>query len=309
MNVFNPIYDEIEEKQIKVKRTYNRTYKESALPLSVPTDVTLQKIRSYKRNNNQELRKEIITDNMRLVSFVAYRYAISTGIDQHELESYGHEGLILALENFDVSYGCLFSTYAFSYIRGYIKSGIQELLQGKRDDFYYAYVNAKNAVENECGVTLSEAPELVEDVIDLLVATGKIKENEDAKEYARMKITSLAIGDASLNDEEVVEELITDGQLVDTHDYAEEVLNTTSRQAIEEVLETLTDREAEILRLRFGFYDGILKTLEEVGKEFGLRGNSIRLIEAKALRKLRHPSRKKFIKDYYNDFETEKYGR
>jgi len=288
---------------------YVTTYKESALPLSVPSNITLQKIGLYKQNNDKKLREEIITENMRLVPYVTYRYAMSTGINQHELESYGYEGLILALENFDVSYGCAFSTYAVAYIRGHVLSGIQELLQGKRDNFYYDYVNAKSAVEKECGVSLGEAPELVEDVIDLLVATGKIRGHEGAKEYARMRITSLAIGNASLNDEEVVEELITSGHLVDTHDYSEEVLNTMSRETIEKMLDTLTVREADILRQRFGFYDGVPKTLEEIGKGYGLSRDRIRQIEAKALRKLRHPSRSKSLKDFYNDSETEKYGR
>lgn len=286
---------------------YVTTYKESALPLSVPSNVTLQKIRLYKQNGDQKLREEIITDNMRLVPYVAYRYAISTSINQHELESYGYEGLILALENFDINNGSTFSVYAVAYIRGHVLKGIQEIMQGKKDNFYYDYVNAKSAVEKEYGLTLSEAPELVEDVVDLLVATGKIKGNDGAKEYARMRIISMAIGNASLDDEELVEELIGSGQLVDTHDYTEEILNTMSRQAIEHALDTLTVREGEILRLRFGFYDGIPKTLEEVAKVLNLPEQRIRQIEAKALRKLRHPSRSENLRGI--DFETQKYGR
>lgn len=286
---------------------YVTTYKESALPLSVPSNVTLQKIRLYKQNGDQKLREEIITDNMRLVPYVAYRYAISTSINQHELESYGYEGLILALENFDINNGSTFSVYAVAYIRGHVLKGIQEIMQGKKDNFYYDYVNAKSAVEKEYGLTLSEAPELVEDVVDLLVATGKIKGNDGAKEYARMRIISMAIGNASLDDEELVEELIGAGQLVDTHDYTEEILNTMSRQAIEHALDTLTVREGEILRLRFGFYDGIPKTLEEVAKVLNLPEQRIRQIEAKALRKLRHPSRSENLRGI--DFETQKYGR
>lgn len=288
---------------------YVTTYKKSALPLSVPADVTLQKIRLYKQNNDRKLREEIINDNMRLVPYVACRYATATKINQHELESYGYEGLILALKNFDVSHGYVFSTYAVASIRGYILRGITELLNGKRDNFYYDYVNAKTAVEKANGVTLAEAPELVADVIDLLVATGKIKGYEDAKEYARMRITSMAIGNASLNDEETVEELLTSGHLVETHDYAEEVLNTMSRETLEKALDTLTDREAEILRLRCGFYDGIPKTQEEVGKVFNVGKSRIGFIEREALRKLRHPSRSNALEAFYNDSETEKYGR
>lgn len=286
---------------------YVTTYKESALPLSVPANVTLQKIRLYKQNNDKKLREEIITDNMRLVSYVTYRYAMSTGINQHELESYGYEGLILSLEKFDVNYGCTFSTYAVAYIRGYILGGIQEILNGKRDNLYYDYINAKIAVEKECGITLAEAPELVEDVIDLLVATGKIKGHKGEKEYARMIITSLAIGNASLNDEEVVEELLTSSQLVDTRDYVEEVLNTVSGATLEQMLDTLTVREAEVLRLRFGFYDGIPKKYDEVGKNFNLTRERIRQIESKAIRKLRYQIRARVRAELGLDPEIEKY--
>lgn len=287
---------------------YVNTYKESALPLSISSDETLEKINLYKKNGDKNLRDEIITDNMRLVPYVAYKYAMSTNINKHELESYGYEGLILALENFDISYGYKFSTYAVAYIRGYILRGIQEIMQGKRDNFYNDYINAKSAVENEYGVTLSEEPDLVEDVVDLLVATGKIKGNAGAKEYAKMRITSIAIGNASLDDAEVVEELLDNDQLIDTHDYAEEVLNTMSRQELEQVIDTLTVKEAEIIRLRFGFYDGKPKTLEEISKIYGETIERIRQREAKALRKLRHPHRSKKL-DRTIDFETEKYGR
>lgn len=143
----------------------------------------------------------------------------------------------------------------------------------------------------------------------MLVATGKIKGHDVAKEYARMRITSMAIGNASLDDEETVEELITSGHLVDTQDYAEEVLNTMSRQVLKQMLDTLTVREAEILRLRFGFYDGIPKELEEVAKVFNITRERTRQIENKAIRKLRHPTRAKFFKDFLYDSEIQKYGR
>ena len=123
-----------------------------------------------------------------------------------------------------------------------------------------------------------------------------------------MRITSLAIGNASLDDEEMVEELITSGQLVDTHDYAEEVLNTMGTDKLDEVLNTLTPSERAVLRLRFGLDDGKARTLEEVGKEFDVTRERVRQIEAKAIRKLRHPLRSKSLKDYL-DSEVERYGR
>ncbi len=288
---------------------YVSTYKASALPLSVPADITLKKIVLYKQNNDQKLREEIIKDNMRLVPYVAYKYAMSTGLNQHEIESYGNEGLIVALKNFDINYGCAFSTYAIAYIRGYILSGIRELLSGENNNFYYSYLNAKAAVENEYGQTLAEAPELIEDVIDLLVATGMLSDNKESKENARKQIISMAIGDVSLNDEEAIEELLSAGELVDTHDYAEEVLNSMSREILDKMLDTLTPREAKVLRLRFGFYNNNPKTLEEIGKIFGITRETVRQIEKKALKKLRHPSRSRALRAFYDDFETERFGR
>ena len=287
---------------------YVTTYKESALPLSVSSSVTLQKISLYKQNKDLKLMEEIITDNMRLVPYVAHRYAIATSINQHELESYGYEGLILALEKYDISIGCAFSTYAVACIRGHILNGIQEIILGKKDNFYYNYVNAKIAVEKENGITLKEAPELIEDVIDLLIATGKIKDNFDDKENARRKITSLAIGGPSLDDEEMVEELIGSGQLVDNHDYAEGVLQSTSKEKIQEILNTLNEQEAKVIKLRFGFYDGQLYTQKQVAKILGVSPARISDIERKTIRKLRHPFRTKHLIDYYSDPETEKYG-
>ena len=283
-------------------------HKKSTLPLSVPADVTLQKIKLYKQNNDQKLREEIITDNMRLVPYVAHKYAISTGINQCELESYGYEGLILALDSFNVTSGNTFSTYAVAYIKGYVLSGIQELLNGKKDDFYYNYINAKAAVESDSGLTLEEAPEIIEDVINMLVATGKIKNDNKAKEYAKRKIVSLAIGNASLDDEEQVEELLSSGELVDTYDYAAIALNNVNHGILLKYLKgILTPLQIEVIKLRFGFYDGIPKSSEEVAKMFGFSIERARNLEGKALERLHISNSFKCLK--YEDFETEKYGR
>ena len=184
-------------------------------------------------------------------------------------------------------------------------------MQGKKDRFYYDYINAKIAVEKENGLTLSEEPELIEDVIDLLVATGKIKDNYKAREYAKKKITSLAIGNISLNDEELIEELEFNGQLADTRDYEEEVLDKISRQEIKEELSPLTVREEGVLRARFGLDDGVPKSYDEVGKMFSVTPERIRQIEAKALRKLRHPLRSirsKNLKVFANSSNVKDHG-
>lgn len=285
---------------------YVTTYKESALPESVSSEVTLKKITMYKQNNDQKLREEIITDNMRLVPYVAYRYAISTGINQHELESYGYEGLILALEKFELNYGCKFSTYAVAYIRGYILRGITNILLNKTDDFYYDYINARNAVEKENGLTILEDPTLIDDVTELLVATGKISNNEKSIEQARKKIIALSIGNMSFDDDEMFNEELSNDLLIDEIDYVNEIMKSITHEEINKVLKTLPPREEYILRLRFGLDGEEPKTLEEIGKMLNLSRERIRQIEAKGLRKLRHPYYSRKLRQYLDDFDGKK---
>ena len=116
----------------------------------------------------------------------------------------------------------------------------------------------------------------------------------------------MVIGDASLDDDETMEELLNNGQLVDTHDYAEEVMNEMSKSALEEALSTLTVKEQEVLRLRFGLYGDEPKTLEEIGKMLNVTSTRIRDIQIAALRKLRRYNISKKLKDFV-DQETERY--
>ena len=179
---------------------YVTTYKESKLPLNLPPEETLKKISLYKQNISESLRTEIIEDNMRLVPYIAYRYSMVTGIDQHELESYGYEGLILALDKFDLNYNCPFHVYAIAYIRALILRGIQEISVNKRSKFYSDYINAKLAIENENNTTIAEKPELIDDIIDLLVATDKIGSGEKYRQYAKSRIISMEFVNVSLED-------------------------------------------------------------------------------------------------------------
>lgn len=288
---------------------YITTYKSSALPTSVPSNVTLEKIRLYKETGNKKIRDEIIVDNMRLVPYVAYRYAATSKIDENELESYGYEGLIIALEKFDLSYGCTFSTYAVAFIRGHILNGISEIYQGSKNQLYYDYVNAKIAVEKETGLTLVEDPSLIEDVIELLVNTGKIKGTKESIAYARKNITYFAIGNASLDDPEMEEEIMASGALTDATDYEAELMNYLSKESLEKVLNTLPPREEKIIRLSFGIDDGLPKTLNEIADIYGVSKERIRQMIARALRQLRRANRAKYIKEFAEDTETQKFSK
>ncbi len=275
------------------------TYKSSELPKTVPPEVTLQKIAKYQETKDPELKEEIIHDNMRLVPYVAYRYAFPTKINQHELESYGYEGLIIAIDNFNLDEGCNFSSYAIATIRGYILKGIQEIKEGKITKFYYSYVNAKNAVERETGLSVEESPELIDDIVELLVATGNVRDEEDARLVAKSKVIALTIGNTNFDEEE----LEIQDELLDEVDYEEIALDNVFKEQLNErlndVLDTLTKREEEIIRLRFGLYpDGKPHTLEAIGKKYNVTRDRIRQIEKEVLRKLRHPSRGKYLKSF-----------
>lgn len=285
---------------------YVTTYKESKLPLNLPPEETLKKISLYKQNKSESLRAEIIEDNMRLVPYIAYRYTMVTGINQHELESYGYEGLILALDKFDLNYNCPFHVYAIAYIRALILRGIQEISVNKRSKFYSDYINAKLAIENENNTTIAEKPELIDDIIDLLVATDKIGSGEKYRQYAKSRIISMEFDNESLED--TLEELYDSDYFVNPHDYEEEVLNSVSNEEVRKLLKILPPREGEIIRLRYGFYDGISKTVEEISEKYGIPVDIIKSLEAKALRKLRQPKYAKKLIDYLNQ-ETENFGR
>lgn len=282
--------------------------KPDKLPLSAPSNIILQKIKKYKQTGNQKLREEIIEENMRLVRFVLYKYPISTKINREELEGYGYEGLILALENYDINYGYAFSTYAISYIRGYVASGINEVLLGKKDHFYIDILEAKNTVEKKAGLTILDNPNLINDIIDLLVISGKVTDNKLSKAAAKRKAIFLFLGNISLNEEEKMDQLTNQGYLVDSHDYAEEVMNSMFKEQLLKMLDVLSEREREVIKLWSGFYVEP-KSLIQIAKMYGLSVTRIKQIRKQALKKLRNSSELQYLTSYSLDFKEEKYVR
>ena len=282
--------------------------KPDKLPLSAPSNIILQKIKKYKQTGNQKLREEIIEENMRLVRFVLYKYPISTKINREELEGYGYEGLILALENYDINYGYAFSTYAISYIRGYVASGINEVLLGKKDHFYIDILKAKNTVEKKAGLTILDNPNLINDIIDLLVISGKVTDNKLSKAAAKRKAIFLFLGNISLDEEEKMDQLTSQGYLVDRHDYAEELMNSMFKEQLLKMLDVLSEREREIIKLWSGFYVET-KSLIQIAKMYGLSVTRIKQIRKQALKKLRNSSELQYLTSYSLDFNEEKYVR
>ena len=146
---------------------YYRTYKTAVLPKSLDEKDLQEKLNLFYKTRDPILREELILHNMRLVPYFAWRYAAFYGIDIHELESYGYEGLMIAVDRYDPNRFSKFISFAKSYIKGYLSSGVQEIFTNKKNNFSNAYIQIKKIVESENATTLDESPELLEDIIEL----------------------------------------------------------------------------------------------------------------------------------------------
>ena len=268
------------------KFDYVTIYKNSKLSLPISSAEILQKIKLYKETKDKRLQNEIIKESMVLVPDIARRYSKNTHIDQQELESYGYEGLVKALEKFNINRGNHFFDYAKAYIEKYILIGIQTILVNNKDSWYYDYINAKKIIEEERGVTLEESPELIEDVIELLIKTGKTKNNKENRDYLKRKIISMLIGNASLDDDELVEEMINNGQLVDPTDCETQFQDSDLLLSLDRALMSLTARERDVLKLKYGFY-GTPMSRHKIARELHILPSRIRRIEQVALSELR----------------------
>lgn len=243
-----------------------------------------QKIAIYKQTNNQKLREEIILENMNLVRYVVYEFFSFSDVDEQDLMSYGNEGLILALENYNVNYNCSFTAYAISNIKGHIQRGIDEVLLGEKSCFYIDALTAKNIVEKANGLTILDNPNLIDDIIELLVASGRNSGSKIYRETARRKIISLFIGDVSLDDEE----LINSGYILDENDFTDDIIDSIIKEdLIKKMLGVLSNREKNILKLLFGLYNEETKTLEEIASIYNISRARAGLIKKRILIKLK----------------------
>ncbi len=280
-----------------VNYDYIRTYasKKYAKPMS--REEEHEKFMEYQKTHDPVLREELIIRNLRLVPYIAWRLALRHGVNKEELESYGYEGLIYAIEGYDPTMECRFATYAIPTISGYIKGAIPDI-KDVNEELYYAFQNVRYIIEKEWGKKYDGDPEMLKEIIDVMVLEGMIRENERKIVWERFSKRESyeelreAEDETGIIDDEAKEEL----------DY--KVFTSTLKDLIPEFLEALTPKEAEVIRLRFGLDDGVQHTLEEVAKHFNVTKERIRQVEAKALRKLRRPSNSQKVRDYiYEDEE------
>ena len=295
IDVSNENIEDIDDSNVKLDDPIRMYLKEIGKIKLLSPEEELEVAKKMVEGSEQErdaARKRMSEANLRLVVSIAKRY-VGRGMQLLDLIQEGNLGLMKAVEKFDYTKGYKFSTYATWWIRQSITRAIADQARTIRIPVHMVEtINRVLRTSHSMVQKLGREPTTTEIAQELHMEVSKVEEIlKIAQEPVSLETPIGEEEDSHLGD------FIQDDEASQP---SEEASYTLLREQLEEVLSTLTPREEQVLRMRFGLIDGKPHTLEEVGKEFDVTRERIRQIESKALRKLRHPSRSKKLRDFLN---------